>query len=422
MCSGQGGDAGSGGNLPVVATGDAEKRLREEEAGEVRHDVAHVDKRSKKMVSSVQLHLQAAGLGPTKPVFVASSREESKDSLPPPAHGDSSPYSGNVGEIYHPAPITNSVLRELESQGSDNTSWLPAARYTEITNHEYSEKAGESRLLQALGKRDTFTWKYSENAVAMSHSGKEASNENVSKVRKDETDRNFKVQSLPVLRDEEQVQSDEAEQFDLETETAVSSARAVLHDTFVPEVEMEMKKGGVDVIGGSGYVASSVPSDENSDVHVLLRTTTDDVDSVKIKDITIDNCASVTEQTTQASCQESEPFLLPQSILHPEEVSTAASLPPDSMTTRAGSPDQRVGVKQASSEASILDLQDVEYADADADAEDGDDEAEREEERLKAPAEFAQQVCGNRVCILFCSWISILDGDLRSYMRQYGHL
>jgi hypothetical protein len=309
------------------------------------------------------------------------------------------------------------VLRELESQGSDNTSWLLAARYTEITNHEYSETAEESRLLQALGKQDTFTWKYNENAVAKSHSGKEAFNENVSKVRKDETDGNFKVQSLPVLRDEEQVQSDEAEQFDLETETAVSSARAVLLDTFIPEVEMEMKTGGVDVIGGSGYVASHfVSSDEDSDVHVLSRTATDDVDSVNIKDITIDNCASVTGQSTQVSCQESEPFLLPQSILHPEEVNTAASLPPDSMTARAGSPDQQVGVKQASSEASILDLQDVEYADADADAdaEDGDDEAEREEERLKAPTEFTQQVCGNRVCIHLCSRISILDGDLCS--------
>jgi hypothetical protein len=290
------------------------------------------------------------------------------------------------------------VLRELESQGADNTSWLLEARYTEITNHEYSEKAEESRLLQALGKRDTFTWKYNENAVAKSHTGKEAFNENVSKVRKDETDRNFEVQSPPVLRDEEKVQSDEEEQFDVETETSVSSARAVMHDTFIPEVEMEMKKG-VDVIGGSGYVASHfVSSDENSDVHVLSRTATDSVDSVKIKDLTIDNCASVTEQSSQASCQESEPFLLPQSILQPEEVSSAGSVPPDSMTARAGSPDQQVDVKQASSEASILDLQDVEYADADA--EDGDDEAEHEEERLKAPAEFAQQVCGNRICIL----------------------
>jgi hypothetical protein len=69
-------------------------------------------------------------------------------------------------------------------------------------------------------------------------------------------------------------------------------------------------------------------------------------------------------------------------------------------------------VKQASSEASILDLQDVEYADADA--EDGDDEAEREEERLKAPAEFAQQVRGNRACILLYSQLRILACDLLS--------
>lgn len=389
--SGQGGDAGGGGNLPVVATGDAEKRLREEEEGEVHHDVAHVDKRSKKMVSSVQLHLHAAGLGPTKPVSVASSRDESKDSLPPPAQGDSSPYSGNVAELYHPAPITNSVLRELESQDSDNASWLLAARYTEIPNLEYSEKAEESRLLQDLGKRDTFTWKYNENAVAKSHSVVEAFNENVSIVRKDKTDGNFKAQSQPVLRDEEQVQSDEAEHFDLETETAVSSARADLHNSFIPEVEMERKNGGVDVIGGSGYVASHfASSDEDSDAHVLSRTAADDVDSVKIKDIIIDNCASVMGQSTQVSCQESDPFLLPQLILHPEEVTAAASLPPDSITARAGSPDQQGSVKQASSEASILDLQDVEYADADA--EDGDDEAEHEEERIKAPPEFAQQV------------------------------
>ena len=82
------------------------------------------------------------------------------------------------------------------------------------------------------------------------------------------------------------------------------------------------------------------------------------------------------------------------------------------MTARAGSPEQQVGVKQASSEASILDLQDVEYADADA--EDGDDEAEREEERVKAPAEFTQQVCGNKVFILLRSWVKILDGDMLS--------
>jgi hypothetical protein len=396
VCLGQGGDAGSGGNLPVVATGDAEKRLREEEAGEVRHDVAHVDKRSKKMVSSVQLHLQAAGLGPTRPVSVASSRDESKDSLPSPEpkikhpeQGDSSLYSGSVAEICHPAPITNSVLRELESQGSDNKSWLPAARYTEITNHECSEKVEESKLSQFLGQRDTFTWKYNENAVAKSHSGKESSSENISKIRKEQTDRSFKIQSLPVLRDEEQVQSKETEQFDVETD------RTVLRDSCIPEAELEMK-GGVDVIGGSGYIASRfVSSDENSDAHVVSRTTADDVDSVEIKDTATHTCPSVTEQSTQVSHQESEPFLSSRSILYSEEVIVAASVSPTSMTVRGGSPEQQGGVKQASSEASILDLQDVEYADADA--EDGDDEAEHEEERIKAPAEFSQQVCGSNL-------------------------
>lgn len=74
-------------NDTINNTSDSEKRLREEEAGEVRHDVAHVDKR-RKMVSSVQLTLQD--------------------------------------------PITNSVLRELESQ---RDGWKPpgGARYTEVS-------------------------------------------------------------------------------------------------------------------------------------------------------------------------------------------------------------------------------------------------------------------------------------------------
>ena len=195
------------------------------------------------------------------------------------------------------------------------------------------------------------------------------------------------MQSLPVLRDEEQVQSKETEQFDLETD------RTILRDSCIPEAELEIK-GGVDVIGGSGYIASRfISSDENSDAHVVSRTTVDDVDSVKIKDTATHTCASVIEQSTQVSHQESEPFLSSRSILRSEEVSVAASVSPTSMTVRAGSPEQQGGVKQASSEASILDLQDVEYADADA--EDGDDEAEHEEERIKAPAEFSQQVCGS---------------------------
>lgn len=383
MCLGQGSDAGSEGNLAVPSSGDAEKRLREEEAGEVRNDVAHIDKRSKKMVSSVQLHLQAAGLGPTKPVSVASS----KDSLP--SQSESNICSGNAGDIYPPAPITNSVLRELESQGSDNTSLLPAARYTEVTNHECSEEVVESKLLQVLGQGDTFTRRYNKDTIAKSQSDEEASNkELVSKIQKEETIMNLKTKSLPSPQHQELVKTTGKEQFDVENEP-VLSARTVLHDACAPKSHVNTKKTSADVIGGSGYIASHfVSSDEDSDGHVVSRPTTDVVDASKMKDVTGDSCASVIEQSTEVSRQESEPFLVSRSILRPEEVSTATSVAPISVTTRTGSPQHH----EASSEASILDLQDVEYADADA--EDGDDEAEHEEERTKAPDEFSQQVCG----------------------------
>lgn len=397
MCSGQGSDTSSGSNVPVAVTSDAEKRAREEEAGEVCHDVAHVDKRGKKMVSSVQLHLQAAGLGPTKPVSIASSREETRDCLPSSepkinhsTESDSSLSSGNVTDIYLPAPITNSVLRELENQGSDNTSWLPAARYTEITNHECSEKVEDSKLLQALGQQDTFTWRCNEDTVAKSKSVEEGDDDNgFSKIQKQQTDMNLKVNSLPTHQHEEPGQLSEKEQFDREAEP-VSLVRTVPHGSCTAEIEMETRKSSADVIGGSGYIASHfVSSDENSDLHIVSRPATDDVDSIKMKD-TAGSCESVIEQSIEFSDHESEPFLVSQSVLCPEEVSVAPSISP-TVTARAGSPQQHEGVKVASSEASILDLRDVEYADADA--EDGDDEAEHEEERMKAPEEFSQQVC-----------------------------
>lgn len=389
MCLGHGGDAGSGGNVPVPSSGDAEKRLREEEAGEVRNDVAHIDKRSKKMVSSVQLHLQAAGLGPTKPVSIASS----KDSAPSPepktnhsAQSESNLSSGNVGDTY-PAPITNSVLRELESQNSDNTCWLPAARYTEITNHECSEKVEDSKLLQGLSQADSFTWRYNKDAVSKSQSGEEASDkEFVTKIQKEENVTNLKATSLPTLQ-HELAKTTEKEQVDVETEP-VLSARTVLHDSCPPQIHVNTKKTSADVIGGSGYIASRfITSDEDSDVHIS-RPTTDIVDAGKMKEVTADSCALVIKQSTEVSHQESEPFLVSRSILRPEEISAESSLVPVSETMRTGSPQHH----EASSEASILDLQDVEYADADA--EDGDDEAEHEEESIKAPDEFSQQVCG----------------------------
>lgn len=394
MCSGHGSDTSSGGNVPVAVTGDAEKRLREEEAGEVCHDVAHVDKRGKKMVSSVQLHLHAAGLGPTKPVSIASSREETRDFLPSCeskinhcANNDSSLSGGNVADIYHPAPITNSVLRELENQGPDSTSWLPAARYTEITNHECSEKVEESKLLHVLGQKDTFTWRYNEGTSAKSQPDEDDNENEGPRFQQTQTDMN--ARSSATLQHEEPVQLSEKEQFDRETEP-VSLVGTVPHGSCTPEIEMETRKTGADVIGGSGYIASHfVPSDENSDFHTVSRPAAD-VDSIRKKDIA-GSCALMTEQSVEFSDQESEPFLVSRSVLRPEEVSAASSLPAAPLTAGAGSPQQRDGMKEASSEASILDLQDVEYADADA--EDGDDEAEHEEERIKAPEEFLQQVC-----------------------------
>jgi hypothetical protein len=387
VCLGHGSDAGNGG-VAVPSSGDAEKRLREEEAGEVRNDVAHIDKRSKKMVSSVQVHLQAAGLGPTKPVSVVSSKESAPSPEPKTDRAvlsESNLSSGNIGDVY-PAPITNSVLRELESQGSDNTCWLPATRYTEITSHECSEKVEDSKLLQALSEADTFTWRYNRDAVSKSQSGEEASDkEFVCKIQKEGNATNLKTTSLPTLQHEELVKTTEKEQFDVETEP-VLSARTVLHDSS-PQIHINTKKTSVDVIGGSGYIASRfIASDKDSDVRVISRPTTDIVDSDKMKEVT-DSCALVIKQSTEVSHQESEPFLVSRSILRPEEIGAATSLAAVCETSRTGSPQHH----EASSEASILDLRDVEYADADA--EDGDDEAEHEEERIKAPDEFSQQVC-----------------------------
>ncbi|XP_021929346.1 uncharacterized protein LOC110834470 isoform X3 [Zootermopsis nevadensis] len=391
---GQGSDTNSASNLPVAVTSDAEKRAREEEAGEVCYDVAHVDKRGKKMVSSVQLHLQAAGLGPTKPVSVASSREESRGCLPSSepeinhsTESNSSLSSGNITDIYPSAPITNSVLRELENQDSDNTSWLPAARYTEITNHECSEKVEESKLLQVVGQQDTLAWRYNEGTVAKLQSDEEGDNENgVSEIKK-RTDTDLKVNSMPALHYEEPGQLSEKEQVNSEAELG-PLVGTVRQGSCTPEIEMETSKTSADVIGGSGYIASHiVSSDGNSDLPIVLGPATD-VDSIKMK-VAAGSCASVTEQSIKFSVQESEPFLVSQSVVRPEEVSSPPSVSP-TVTARAGSPEQREGVKEASSEASILDLQDVEYADADA--EDGDDEAEHEEERIKAPEDFSQKV------------------------------
>ncbi|PSN37471.1 hypothetical protein C0J52_22173 [Blattella germanica] len=360
-CSGQGTD-GSGGRLPIAPPGDTEKRLREEEAGEVRHDVAHVDKRSKKMVSSVQLQLQAAGLGPSKPVSVASSADEKIKSSPSPdsklnnsSESDSSLSSGNIDL---PAPITNSVLRELESQNKDDTSWLPEARYTEITNHECSEKLEESKLLQVLGQNNTFSFRYKDDSVVKSQYD-EDDEDGVYKFQKDDNGRDLK----------EKPQS--AEKVDREHVVAAST---------LPEIEVEIRKTGADVIGGSGFVPPPVVTSDRSQPRVI----TDDVDSLNMKhSVDVGISDPMMERSTEISQQESEPFLVSRSVLRPEEVTAAPPVSP-----RAGSP-QQSGVKQASSEASILDLQDVEYVDADA--EDGDDEAEHDEEKIKAPEEFSEQ-------------------------------
>lgn len=108
---------------------DGDKRLREEDFGEVRQDVAHVDKR-KKVVSCVNVRLQAAGLGPTKPATVRSSNSSAFEDL-------DDDFEQNVHQI----PIVNSVLRELDAS---NDEILPAARYTEITNQNFCDNMGKN--------------------------------------------------------------------------------------------------------------------------------------------------------------------------------------------------------------------------------------------------------------------------------------
>ena len=344
--------------------------MREEEVGEVRHDVAHIDKRSKKMVSSVQLQLQAAGLGPSKPVSVASSGDEQSESynlsdskLNNSIGSDSSISSGNT-ETYHPPPITNSVLRELESQGEEDVSLLPEARYTEITNHECSEKLEESKLLQVLGQRDTFTWRYKDDSIKSQNS--EEDENGVYRFKSDELENDIKDKPASGL----------------ETAVQISDKEQCKVNETIPELEVETKKSSADIIGGSGYIASSL---ETSDTVPDSYNIGDEILN-KMKDsFTADSIPPMLEQSAEVAHQESEPFLVSRSVLRPEE---SSSVPP--VSPRADSPQQN-GVKQASSEASILDLQDVEYVDADA--EDGDDEAEHEEEKIKAPEEFSEPVC-----------------------------
>ena len=383
MFTGQGAD-GTGGRLPIASSGDAEKRLREEEAGEVRHDVAHIDKRSKKMVSSVQLQLQAAGLGPSKPVSVASSVDDVAESFPlsdsklnNSEESDSSISSGTA-ELYRPPPITNSVLRELESQNLEDSSWLPEARYTEITNHECSEKLEESKLLQVLGQQDTFTWRYKDDCIKSQYS--EEDENGVYRFKSDEVDSDIKEKSVSELQDA--VQFGEKEQCKIGIVSAVAAE-------IIPEIEVETKKAGADIIGGSGYIASSLSTSDK---------TSDEISNRMKDSAAVDSIPPLLEQSTEVFHQESEPFLVSRSVLRPEETSTVPPVSP-----RADSPQQN-GVTQASSEASILDLQDVEYVDADA--EDGDDEAEHEEEKIKAPEEFSEPVC------LFIKFLSLIKCTL----------
>ncbi|XP_066992764.2 uncharacterized protein Spn isoform X2 [Anabrus simplex] len=311
---------------------DSEKRLREEEAGEVRHDVAHVDKR-KKMVSSVQLTLQAAGLGPTSPVAVSSAPGTPEDTSP--------------------APITNSVLLELESQGSGDVPGLPGAHYTEITNSECRDIVEDSKQLK---KQHDFDDRQFIGRFGGSTSSLEKSeNESLITPKSDDSDKFVKTSLLPVNNYKEGLDSGFKEEQVSDSDSEVSP-RTVLQSPSDPsQISLDITKTSVDVIGGSGYVPSK--SDKTNETLDLFP------DPLHDTILSPDKAFADKSPTTDST--------------EPSPMSGSAPLP-DVLDTSSCGIVQGI-LTGASSEGSILDLQDVEYADADA--EDGDDEAEHEEEK-----------------------------------------
>ncbi|CAG2055549.1 unnamed protein product [Timema podura] len=272
--------------------GDAEKRLREEESGEVRTDVAHVSKR-KKMVSSVQLTLQ-----------------------------DPHQQSGGV--------ITNSVLRELEDRTSDPA---PAHRYTEITNNECRENIAEQKVVHNLNrypfkledKQLDLNFRISGDLPVPLHWQDQATNMPQDSVcgtqetpqQKHPTREPEVVVELPIMKKEVNCVDRELPR----TIPMLDSAP-----------EWETTKSGADIIGGSGYV--SVSQDK-----------------------------------------ELKPLVSEQEANNQESVVDSGASPQEGLALF-----DEGSVKASSSVASILDLQDVEYADADA--EDSEDDVESREDKV----------------------------------------
>nr|CAD7426921.1 unnamed protein product [Timema monikensis] len=271
--------------------GDAEKRLREEDLGEVRTDVAHVSKR-KKMVSSVQLTLQ-----------------------------DPHQQSGGV--------ITNSVLRELEDRTSDPA---PAHRYTEITNNECRENIAEQKVVHNLNrypfkledKQLDLNFRISGDLPVPPHWLDQVTNMPQDSVYgTQETPQQKHPMTEPEAVVELPITKKEVNHVDRELPHTIP----VLNSA----PEWETTKSGADIIGGSGYV--SVTPDKGT-----------------------------------------KPLVSEQEANKEESVVDSGVSPQEGLVLF-----DEGSVKASSSVASILDLQDVEYADADA--EDSEDDADSREDK-----------------------------------------
>ncbi|XP_063235342.1 uncharacterized protein LOC134538193 isoform X3 [Bacillus rossius redtenbacheri] len=290
---------------------DGEKRAREEDSGEVRRDVAHVEKRTK-MVSSVQLTLQA--------------------SRPASAPGDDPPPGGE-----QPA-ITNSVLRELESDSTDHTALLPADKYTEFTTDGFSACVDKVQVSPGSGK---YPFQLDDGHKIVDKGGGAASSSPESESREDGGLQREVGDGNCSGRDEEPP----ARGVDAGIVTAFIESERHHADRASPCVaspRTSVPRDSVDVIGGSEQVASPAELSPNL------------------------------------------PALSPAALgAVPQGWGSASS-------AEMASPSADDSMRASSSVASILDLQDVEYADADA--EDGDDEAERDDFVVQEPLKQSFQV------------------------------
>nr|CAD7260975.1 unnamed protein product [Timema shepardi] len=225
--------------------------------------------------------------------------------------------------------ITNSVLRELEDRTSDPA---PAHRYTEVTNNECRENIAEQKVVHNLNrypfkledKQLDLNFRISGDLPVPLHWLDQATNMPQDSVcGTQET-----PQQKHPLREPEAV-----------VELPITKKEANHVDRELPRTipvldsapEWETTKSGADIIGGSGYV--SVTPDKGP------------------KPLVSEQEANKEESVVDSSVSPQEGLVL----------------------FDEGS------VKASSSVASILDLQDVEYADADA--EDSEDDADSREDK-----------------------------------------